>query len=166
MRLPRVGSRLHVVGKLSGLFEGEDPLPSSQQYPAIRVTDCEPVPSTGTAGMSSSPISTPTNTPPRASRLRFGPPTTLVSPTTQAETSSSSHTDFTSRLMSTIHTGEAGEPSAESSGTILGSSIHPSNSSTNTVTVDDPSHSISDSEDAPRSSKRRRIQTSKAKAME
>lgn len=121
------GALIHVIGQLCGKFQGEE-----LEQTSVLITDFDVIPST-----SSTAPPTPMNTPPRPSRLRFGPAGTHGAPTTQAISASQ-----------TPHT----------------RAVSPGRISIDNAEVADGA--ISDSEDSPRSSKRRRILSSKAESTE
>jgi hypothetical protein len=157
---PQPGSLIHVIGQLCGVFEEEDP---GSACPAILITDFDVITLPPPNTMSQLTNSTPTNTPmtPYTSRIRYRQATSQGSPITPPVSASSAQnkSNFSSELVSPhtlMSTSSTEESQEDSSDTVQ----IPTDSA---EVVDD---TISDSENALRSSKRRRILTLKAKSME
>jgi hypothetical protein len=165
---PQPGSLIHVIGQLCGAFEEKE---LGSQCPAILITDFDIITLPQPNNMSLLANSTPTNTQmtPRTSRIRYRQVTNQDSPITpppsasSAKNKSNSNSELVSppTLMSTLSAEETEESEEESSEEESSDTIPvPAISA---EVVDD---TISDVDDAPRSSKRRRIPTSKVKSME
>lgn len=155
MKQPQPGAIIHIIGQLCGTFARE-----GWETPAILITDLDII------TKPSPTASTPTNTPPRPSRLRYGPTTGHGSPTSIVTSATPAHESNYSSSMPistpiSMPTLPAQEAQDESPDTMQVSTVHT------------PKHSpevtdgtISDLEEAPRSSKRRRIPTHKAVSSE
>jgi hypothetical protein len=127
-------SLIHIIGQLCGTFKRE-----GLEQPAILITDFDLIPS-----RSSYAPPTPMSTPPRPSRLKFGPTGSPNSPTTQAVSVSPSHNN--------------NYPPSES--------VSVSTSDLSIDSTELANGTMSNSEDGSPSLKRRRFLSSKAKSSE